>query len=525
MTKFTRRSALKMAAASTASLAMPRLALGQSDDRPEVTVAVQGISNSNTLEMLREQSNPGGRIFRNYVEPLIDTDWTGDMSMKPGLATSWKYIDDRTIEFELREGVKFHNGDILTAEDVAFSFGPDRMWGGGAVEVPEVVAAVARENMPGFERVEVVGPNRVRIYNTVPDVVLAGRMAQSFMVIANKRAFLEAGDWMEWARRPIGTGPYRIADYRPDQELILEAFDDHYQGRPPIRQLRFMEVPETASRINMLRSGGADFACDIPPDQIDAVESDGRYEVVGGPINNTRYLLLNASHPVLANPLVRRALTHSVDRQLIVDALWGGRTEVPRGMQWEFYGDYYIADHDNPAYDPDEARALLREAGYNGEPITYRIRNDYYTAQMATGQILVEGWRAVGLNIQLQVVETTAQVWDVPDEIRGINDWSAGASVPDPSIQAATWGRAGRPWRINNWRNEEFGDLCHELETSTDHPRRIAAWRRMLRIVEHEDPGYIVLHRNGNFTAKQADIRWRPSQSFVMDFGAQNWGS
>lgn len=524
MIKITRRGALKMATASAAALAMPRLALGQ-DDRPEVNVAVQVISNSNTLEMLREQSNVGTRIFRSYVEPLIDTDWVGDMSLKPGLATSWHRIDDQTIELELREGVKFHNGDTFTAEDVAFSFGPDRMWGGGSIEVPEQVVAIARRSIPGFERVEVVAPNRVRFYNSVPDVVLEGRLARSSSIIANKRAFLEAGNWMDWARQPVGTGPYRVAEYRADSVLTLEAFDDHWQGRPPLSRIRFNEVPETASRINMLRSGGADFACDIPPDQIDAVENDGRYEVVGGPINNTRYVVFNKSNPVLANPLVRRALTHAVDRQLIVEALWGGRTEVPRGLQWEFYGDYYIAEHENPAYDPDEARALLREAGYNGEPIPYRVLNDYYTAQTATSQINTENWRAVGLNIQLQMVENWGQIQEGPHESRGIHDWSAAAVVPDPSIQmSGTWGREGGPWTANTWSNEEFGELAHELEVSTDHPRRIAVWRRMLQIIEHEDPAYVVLHRNANFTAKRADLGWRASQSFVMDFGGHNWG-
>ncbi len=523
MSAVTRRTALLGAAAAVVT---PRFAVGQADSRPVVTVAVQNISTSNTLEMLAEQSNVGTRIFRNYVEPLVDTDWTGDMSLKPGLATGWRRLDDRTVEFDLREGVRFHNGDVMTAEDVAFSFGPERMWGGGSREVPPPVVASARRSFPGFSRMEAVAPNRVRLHSSVPDIVLEGRMARTIAVIAPRRAFLEATSWMDWARRPVGTGPYRITSFRANSLLEMEAFDDHWQGRPPIRRLRFVEVPELASRVNMLVSGEVDFACDVSPDQIADIERDRRFEVVGGPINNTRYVVFNKAHPVLANPLIRRALTHTVDREAIVASLWLGRTTVPRGLQWEFYADMYLSGYENPKFDPAEARRLLREAGYRGEPIPYRGLNNYYTNQTATAQILVDGWRAAGLNIQFQMVENWGQIQGGAPETRGIHDWSASAVVTDPSIQmSSTWGREGAPWARNQWRNEEFGQLAAELETSVDRPRRRVVWARMLDIIEKEDPAYVVLHRNANYTAKRKAIAWKPAQSFVMDFRGSNWGA
>ncbi|MFN6956347.1 MAG: ABC transporter substrate-binding protein, partial [Acetobacteraceae bacterium] len=98
--------------AAPAALAAP--AVAQSDPRPQVSVAVQNLATSNTLEMLLEQSNVGTRIFRNYLEPLVDTDWTGDMSLIPGLATGWRRIDERVVEFDLREGVVFHDGSPFT---------------------------------------------------------------------------------------------------------------------------------------------------------------------------------------------------------------------------------------------------------------------------------------------------------------------------------------------------------------------------------------------------------------------------
>ncbi len=523
MVALSRRTAL----ASAAGLSLPRLAIAQADQRPTITVAVQEITTSNMLEMLAEQSNVGTRIFRNFVEPLVDTDWVGDMSLKPGLATGWSRISDSVVEFRLRQGVRFHNGDPFTAEEVAFSFSADRMWGNGPLgkNPPAGAAQIARRSFPGFERMEVVDSHTVRLVNRTPDLTLEGQMARTASVIANRRAFAGAATWQDWARRPVGTGPYKVTEFNPDRILVLDAFDEHWAGRPPIRRLRFVEIPEVASRVNALLSGEVDFACDIPPDQIATIERNPRFEVAGGVINNTRIIVFDKTHAVLGNPLVRRALTHSIDRQAIIDALWGGRVSVPRGLSWDFYADMHVAENEVPRFDLAEARRLLREAGYRGEPIPYRCLNNYYTNQTATAQILVEGWRAAGLNVQLQMLENWSQI-TARSPTRAIRDWSQTASLPDPVAQMVpNWGRNGATWNNGEWRNEEFVDLGDTLQTSVDRAARRAAWARMLRIVEHEDPGYTALHRNGNFTAKRRDIRWRAAQSFVMDFRGENWGA
>ncbi len=120
--RISRRAALSLGAVA----ALPRVAIGQSDNRPTITVAVQRIANSNTLDNLREQSNVGERTSLMFNERLIELDYLGRLGQVPGLAVQWRRVDDSTMELKLREGVKFHNGDSFTAEDVAFSFGPDR---------------------------------------------------------------------------------------------------------------------------------------------------------------------------------------------------------------------------------------------------------------------------------------------------------------------------------------------------------------------------------------------------------------
>ena len=137
-----RRNFLIGSGIAAGSLALPRFAIAQADNRPSITIAVQQISNSASLEPLREQSNVGERTFSFIYEGLIMRDMLKGMEPIPGLAESWSRINERTVELKLRQGVKFHNGDEVTADDVVFTFSRERMFG------PITTSAAARPCSP-----------------------------------------------------------------------------------------------------------------------------------------------------------------------------------------------------------------------------------------------------------------------------------------------------------------------------------------------------------------------------------------
>jgi peptide/nickel transport system substrate-binding protein len=216
-------------------------------------------------------------------------------------------------------------------------------------------------------------------------------------------------------------------------------------------------------------------------------------------------------------------MAHAIDRQAIIDSLWVGRTRIPAGLQWEFYGDMFVRGWTVPEYDPAKARDLLKQAGYKGDPIPYRLLNDYYTNQVPCSQILTEMWSQAGLNVQIGMQENWTQVQARAG--RGINDWSCSATFNDPvSSIVSQFGPNGEGQQTGYWTNAEMNALSVEMQTSTDRPRRHAIFARMLQICEREDPVYTVLHQNATFTAKRRDIRWTAAPSFAMDFRAQNWG-
>ncbi len=537
-----RRSVL---AAATGLAALPRFAIAQGDARPSISIAVQKISNSNTLDPLREQSNVGTRLATFFIERLIDLDYQGQLQPVPGLATAWRRIDDRTVELDLRRGVKMHNGDEFTAADVVTSFSPSRMFGDthptsqgktlpltGSItttrrtkDLPAEIPPVGRRFWPALDRVDVVDKYTVRFVNATPDVTMEGRLSTTASGVVSGRAFEEAASWLDYARAPVGTGPYKVREYRPDISLTLDAHDDYWGGRPPIRTIRLVEVPETSARINGLLTGEYQFACDLPPDQIAAVESHAGYEVQGGTIPNIRITAFDKNFPALSDPKVRLAMATAIDRKSIVDSLWDGRTVVPAGLQWPFYGQMFVQGWTVPEYDPATAKQLLKQAGYKGDPIPYRLLNNYYTNQVANAQVLVEMWQQVGLNVEIGMKENWTQIYERGPN-RGIHDWSNSASFNDPvSSIVSQHGPNGEQQQYGEWTNPEMNTLSYEMETSTDRPRRHAIFARMLQICEREDPAYTVLHQNATFTGKQKAIKWQAAPSFAMDFRARNWGS
>ena len=540
MLRVSRRSIL---AGVTSTAFLPRIAIAQGDNRPTISIAVQKIANTNTLDTLREQSNVGERVFFTSLwEPLISRDWLGKLDPRPGLATEWRRVDDQTIELKLRQGVKFHNGEEMTADDVVFTFSRERMFGNtepknrttikalegiptprAGKELPPEVIGVARRAFPDLVRVEAVDKYTVRFLNATPDVTLEGRIARFGSDILSRKGWDDAATYLDWARKPITTGPYKVSEYKPDNMLVLEAHDEYWGGRPPLKRIRFVEVPEVASRIAGLQSGQYQFACDIPPDQISQIEANAALEVRGGTILNHRLTVFDKNHAQLQNPLVRRAFTHAIDRNAIVESLWSGRTSVPAGLQWEFFGDMYHADWTVPEFNPKLAQDLLKQSGYKGDPIPYRLLNNYYTNQNATAQILVDMWKQVGLNVQIQAKENWAQILE-RGETRAVRDWSNSAPFSDPvSSIVNQHGPNGQQQQVGEWGNAELNQLSEVLETSTDRAMRKKAFRRMLEICEREDPAYTVLHQNATFTAKPKALKWKASPAFAMDFRPGNY--
>lgn len=239
-------------------------AFAQSDRRPVLTVAVAELPK--VLEPALELNNVGTRVTYSVFDTVIRRDFKGSpdgggSKLLPHLATNWSREDAQTLLVTFRNDVRFHNGDRMTAEDVAYTFREGRLWG----EKPQIPGG--RAYFGTLAGVEAVDQNTVRFRTRVPDVLLEQRLASWCSWIVNKRHYEQVG--MEgFGRNPVGTGPFRFSRMKSNEFMEFEAFDDYWMGRPSARRVIFREVPELATRVAGLVSGEFDLITNVPPDQI-----------------------------------------------------------------------------------------------------------------------------------------------------------------------------------------------------------------------------------------------------------------
>src|SRR5262245_60387428 len=208
------------------------------DPRPALTIGVADLPP--TLEPARELSNVGTRVTYSIFDTLIRRDFLGapdggGSKLVPGLATSWTRVSPKELVVTLRPGVRFHNGDELTADDVVYTFTSPRMFG-DKPWMPE-----AKTYFQTLESVEAVDPRTVRFRTRVPDVLLEQRLASWCAWIVNRRAY-EALGFDGFSRAPVGTGPYKVKELRTDDRVVLEAFDDYWDGKPTARSVVFRKI-------------------------------------------------------------------------------------------------------------------------------------------------------------------------------------------------------------------------------------------------------------------------------------------
>lgn len=511
-----RRQLLQGAALAPFVLNAP-FAFAAGENRPDFTIAVAALPA--TLEPARELSNVGTRVTYSIFDTLIRRDFLGSpdgggSGLKPHLATSWERKSPSELVVTLRQGVKFHNGDELTSDDVAYTFRDGRLRGEKA-QIPG-----GKPYFGILDQVEAVDKYTVRFTTKVPDVLLEQRLASWCAWIVNKRAYEEMG-FEAYSRAPVATGPYKVVSHNQSVATVLEAFDDYFLAQPTAKRVTFKAVPELAARVAGLVSGEFDLITNVPPDQEAVVRSYADIDVRTVILANSHVLIFDTRDPVLADKRVREALSNAIDRQKLVDTLWLGEAKVPASHNYPEYGQMFVEGRKLP-YDPEKSKALLKEAGYNGQKIVYRTQAGYYTNALEAAQVLVEMWKAVGVNAELQVVEGSAQMRGPGSQV---SNWSNSTRLPDPlGALWVAWGPNGEIQTAGMWASDSakrFNDAGRALEAETDPAKRKELFTKMLDAWEDEAPGTILYQPSEAYAIKRS-ISWRPTTFYFMDLRPDN---
>lgn len=362
-------------------------------DGPTGTLTLALVRDVQSLDPIQTYSLNNGRWQKNVFGYLVRRDEEMNIVEGGGLATSWEVLDDLNVVFHLREGVTFHNGEPFNADAVVFSF--DRL-------LDEENASPQRFNYTSIDHFEKIDDYTVQMVMAELDPVIITKLAGYGAAIVPPGFIEEHGDDYVSETEIPGTGPYRIVEYQKDSQLVLEAYEDYWEGPPSIQQLIYRIIPDDATRLAEFLSGGVDVMT-LTPAQAQAADGQSGLQVIPVGVPTVSGLRLDASKPPTDNLQVRQAIAYAIDTQTIIDTILNGVGE-PMAVWQSPYSFGYDPELDPYPYDPEQAQQLLAESGVEDPTLVYNVIGDDTQAKEIANAVSAM-LEAVGFTVQIEQKE------------------------------------------------------------------------------------------------------------------------
>jgi len=439
-------------------------------------------------------------LFHNVFDPLIRVNWDDPAHPLPALAESWEVLSDTQIQFNLREGVTWHDGSPFTADDVKFTF--DRILNPDA---PTKVSTWITSIVSG---VTVVDDHTIILEMPKPYAPIYGRL--EVVKIIPKAAFEAMGE-EAFGQSPVGTGAYVFDEWKQGEYIRMVANEDWWgwvdrETRPDVVIRK--SLPEGFTRYAMLEGGEADIVGQIPPERIDGINAaDGlRIETVA----STRgfFVGMNTWEPPFDDVRVRQAMNYAIDKQLIVDVILGGQATVHPGVctlaDFGYCGDCFMYE-----YNPQKARDLLEEAGYpDGFTVTLWSPRGKYIKDLETSEAIAGQLAEVGITVEVYA-PAWPEYWD---------NWLAknhqmyflsyGGSFPDCDDRIG--GHIDGARRGLYYNSAESDELIRQEQETLDPELRAGIWADLSAYLIDEAPWIFLWDLNLIYGVTDKVKSWTP---------------
>ena len=447
-------------------------------------------------------------VIRNIFDGLVTR--TTDNQVVPQLAKGYRWVDNQTVEFSLKENVKFHNGEDFTADDVVFSF--ERI-------MTQDVGAPRRGFVAEVASVEKVDDYTVRFNLNSPWPVFEQMLVHNQIVPQDY--VTEVGD-EEFASNPVGCGPFKFVSGKLDEQIVLERFDDYYGGSnqlppmepAPLDRVIFRMIPETSTRVAALLAGEVHIVQSVPSFMVAQLvgNSDVMVKTTSG--TRPRFMELNVTRSPFDDVRVRQALNYAVDAETILAKVAGGYGIILPGplSPANLYADPDLQAY---GYDPDKATALLAEAGYAPDDITFVI--DAYGAYVEIAEAVAGQFRALGMEVDVRTWEynVVKPLLLNCERQAFLRDWGDSAFDPVGYIEAKWQTREeGTPAGRGNfgcYSNSQVDELIQTGASQPDPAERRKVYYEMQRLI-FEDAPAVFLYVPQEVEAASSRVNdWEPS--------------
>ena len=425
-------------------------------------------------------------VIYNILNPLFHVDYLTEL--RPILAESYEVAEDGlTYTFKLRDGVMFHDGTTLTANDVKYTYDYYRD--------PANATSIANDflNVASVE-----APDDLTVVVNMSDVNAAFLTSGAETPIVPAAYHSEVGE-ETFRTQPIGTGAFKLREWRAAEFTEMEAFEDHFRGRPNYDVLRLEVVPEASVRYIALQTGEAHSS--VWPLLVEdslAFEGDPNFRVMRTLANSVKHFPLNNQLPQLSDKRVRQALMHALDRQRIIDDLWNGTAQIAHSNLSPKNVFYYNPNLKQYEYDPERAQTMLDEAGWTLGSDGVREKDGVklsFTTTTITGdqarrpiaELAQQMLREVGVDMQLAEAPVASILEGLTQGTleSGLFNWTYG-STPEPDPSATLRSDGGN--NFNNFRSEEMDRLIDQGLATVDPEERQAIYYQIQEIFVEEVP-------------------------------------
>lgn len=449
----------------------------QAGEKNVLTVAQ--VADAKILDPIKAQDVYTANAMRQIYNNLVKMNTK--MEIQPDLAESWENPDTKTWIFHLRKGVKFHNGEELTAKDVKFSI--ERI-------LDPKAASPGKRLVNEVEDITVVDPYTLKIVTKSSFAPLLTNLTRYEMAIVNEKAVTEAGD--DYANHPVGTGPFMFKEHHNGDKVTLDRFDGYFEGPAKIAQVVYRAIPEDATRAIELESGGVDISCNFPPQEFDRISKDDRFVPIDALFQATTYVGINTKIKPFDNKLVRQAINYAVDKDAIIAAVFFGRGTPSYGpLSPSIWGFDESLKHVYP-YDPEKAKKLLKEAGFaNGFECI--IWTDPRTERKSVVEMVQAYLSQVGISARIEIFEWGKFLAETRKGAKGlfVLGWT-GTGDADGGLYARFHSSGIGQHNRSQWANAELDALLEAGRTTIDQAKRKEIYKKAQAIIIEEAPDLFI---------------------------------
>jgi peptide/nickel transport system substrate-binding protein len=467
-----------------------------------------------TLDPHIGQSIPDDNVHKHLFQTL--TRWNANVELEPYMAESWEAIDDVTWEFKIKEGYTFHNGEPVNAE--AFKFALDR----GQEMFETGTGRTSYEyGLLNLEEVIAVDEYTLQIVTKAPNPLIPGHVAHVQAAAQPPQYITEVGD-EEFGLTGIGSGPYIVTEFNPEEIVVMERWEDYAGEKPEIQTIIWRAVPEAATRINELKAGNADVITNVPPDL--ALSVDKAPGVHMAPVNGMRRIFMGmgqkeTDHPAMKDVRVRQAINYAFNCDAMMSSLLAGAGECSAHI----INDPNASPNVEPyPYDPEMAGTLLDEAGWvmgadgvrekDGQKLAFEMDcpNGRYIKDRDMCLVFASDMAEAGIDVTVNVLDWSVFIDHASSQGAGFPTMHLIGSGPGFNCRSDLgYIEANTGSNRSQYANDEITALFAELDETFDPDARLALCHQIEELAV-DDAAVVQVYMQVDFYAASDRMDWEP---------------